>query len=286
MDCRTGFTLVELLVVIAIIAILAGLLLPALSKAKAKAQGIDCMSNLKVFALAWNLYNTDHDDMVPPNNPNWPYFEPSHITGLGDPLWLDGWIGWDKMLPDSTNLTFLGNSLLAPYLGSAFALWRCPSDKSTAVIGQPSNPQKYSNKALPRVRSVSMNGWLNTVEALDSGNGGNRFKIIHRISDMIDPGPAMTYVFLDEREDTINDGCLVVEMGVQGPGAYFVDWPGSRHDGGCNFSFADGHVELHRWLDPRTKSPVKQWVYGPGSPQPLPNDPDVPWLLDRTTGKK
>ena len=252
-----AFTLIELLVVIAIIAVLAGMLLPALAKAKVKAQGIRCLSNLKQFGLAWTMYNGDNAERVPPN------------SGLGDTnTWVQGWLVPWKSIPDNTNTIYLKQSLLAPYLAGTLSIWRCPSDDSGVV------------------RSISMNCWLNSDITPDQVLGlPPLYKVAHRSSDIISPGPSQTYVFLEECADSINDGYFVVVMGLKGQNALLVNYPASYHNGAGNVAFADGHSEMHRWLDPRTKPPLQPRGNGTLS-TPSPNNPDVVWLQDHTTGLK
>ncbi len=258
-DISTGFTLIELLVVIAIIAILASLLLSALAKAKTKAHGIQCLSNLKQFGFAWTMYNGDNGDRVPPN------------SGLGAKnTWVQGWLDlWkpaDKN-PANTNTLYLTQSLLAPYLCSALDIWRCPDDRSGLV------------------RSVSMNCWLNGDTNVDQFNGLPAvYKIIRRASDMTAPAPSQTFVFVDERADSINDGFFVVVMGLKGSSARLVNYPASYHSGAGNLAFADGHGESHRWRDPRTNPPMTPGVHLP--PTASPNNSDLAWLQDHSTGPK
>jgi prepilin-type N-terminal cleavage/methylation domain-containing protein/prepilin-type processing-associated H-X9-DG protein len=257
--CASGFTIIELLVVIAIIAILAGLLLPALSKPKSKAQGIQCLSNLRQFGVAWTMYNGDNADRVPPN------------SGLGNKnTWVQGWLDTSKPTlsnRDNTNTLYLTQSLLSPYLGNALGLWRCPADRSGLV------------------RSVSMNCWLNCDVSPDEFNAlPSVYKIVRRVSDMTVPAPSQTFVFLDERADSINDGYFVVVMSSRGPNATLVNYPGSYHNGAGNLAFADGHSESYRWRDPRTNPPMRK-----GGPLPtvnVPNNLDVAWLQEYTTGLK
>ena len=249
-----GFTLIELLVVIAIIAILAAMLLPALTKAKAKSQGIQCLSNLKQLGLAWTLYDGDNGDRVPPN------------SGLGDAnTWVRGWLEtWStaSMNPDNTNTLYLTQSLLAPYQGKSIGIWHCPADRSGLV------------------RSVSMNCWMNGDVSPDDAH-----KVIRRVSDMTTPAPCQTLVLVDERADSINDGFFVVFM-LAGSNAELLNYPASYHNGAGNLTFADGHSESHKWRDPRTNPPMTPSVDIGNSLQPSPNNQDVAWLQERVTGPK
>ena len=224
-----GFTLIELLVVIAIIAILAALLLAGLGRAKSQAKTVACINNLRQLSLAWLMYGEDHDEWLPPNTG---YINPATPRG---PSWVLGWLENNPNYdwPDNTNILHLKNSLLAPYLASAVPLWRCPSDPSGSIFG---------GQRLPRVRSYSMNGYMDStpgrIDMLD-------WKIFQQSTGI--PVPSELFVMIDEREDTIVNGFFVVDMGNPRPLMYSA--PRSAHNGGGALGFADGHVIRKKWLD-------------------------------------
>jgi prepilin-type processing-associated H-X9-DG protein/prepilin-type N-terminal cleavage/methylation domain-containing protein len=249
-----GFTIVELLVVVAIIAILAALLLPALANGKAEAQKIACASNIKQLALAWQLYADEYDDVLVNNHginetilrrENW-------ANNMQDMLTSEG----------NTNVALLTSGKLAPYLSDVTAVFKCPSDRSIAQNG-------------PRIRSVSMNSLVG-----DPGELTNKFNPqmvqFFRAGDI--PNPSGIYVFLDEHPDTINDGFFMNRW----EDYLWGNLPGSYHNGAVNLSFADGHVESHRWALADTKRP-------PGAASgtfPASSPTDFDWLKERTSVRK
>jgi len=264
----SAFTLIELLVVIAIIAILASLLLPALSKAKAKAQGILCLSNLKQLQYAWILFAEDNNDNVVTNGG-------AFSVNLGS--WVTGWLNWSSGVPAgaNTNNQFLLDGALGSYTARTLGVYKCPADKIPSAIG-------------PRNRSVSMNGFVGDYDkAMWNVYGLTAYRRFLKTTDTVRPGPAMTFVFLDEHPDGINDGLFGMHLPASPPTGTWPaqtwdDVPASYHNGAGGLSFADGHAEIRKWLDPETRAPISGKT-SPSSSTGKISRRDHPWLAQRTS---
>jgi prepilin-type N-terminal cleavage/methylation domain-containing protein/prepilin-type processing-associated H-X9-DG protein len=270
----SAFTLIELLVVIAIIAILAAMLLPALTRAKVKAQQIGCLNNYRQLQFCWQMYTDEQQDNLPANEAV-VYIASRTLLNTKANSWLLGNAYTD------TSLTNIQNGALFRY-NQSVGIYKCPADTSTVL----------DRGQIPRTRTVSMSVYMN---AITNPRDSDYRKCWHKTSQILKPGPTRALVFIDEHQNSIQQSTFCVNApGFQLFDTAQWDWisfPATRHNNGCTFTFADGHAETWRWREPRTmeisrKSPPPwNWNAWPANPSSGVNDRDLGRLFQAVPEK-
>ncbi|HEY9508331.1 MAG TPA: type II secretion system protein [Verrucomicrobiae bacterium] len=236
---RDGFSLVELLVVIAIIGVLSSILLPALAKAKARAQGVYSLNNTRQLTVATVMYADDHHDNLPYNLGLNDKVAAKGISSGGDSMalnWVNNVLDWE-LSPDNTNSSALLASGLGPYTGGSAKIYRCPADSVLSAIQQNAGWNS-------RVRSYSMNAMVGDAGSLtQSGKNENNPEYLQFFRYSSIPRPSDIFIFVEEHPDSIKDGYFLNRSDAP----KWIDLPASDHDDAGVFSFADGHSEMHHW---------------------------------------
>jgi prepilin-type N-terminal cleavage/methylation domain-containing protein/prepilin-type processing-associated H-X9-DG protein len=272
-DYKAGFTLIELLVVIAIIAILAAILLPALSAAKVRAQAAACMSNQKQLDLAWIMYYGDFNDNLAINSD--PHVNNTTVF-KGGQSWITGSLDW-SIGQYNTNITYLiddKHSLLGSYLGRSAKVFECPAANFVS-------PAERGMGWDHRSRSCAMNGAVGDGDKYGQPGkpfGWTSWYFAKKSNDFHTPGPSDVWVFSDEHPDSIDDALL---YDANYPVNSFTELPGSQHGGACGVAFADGHAEIHKWQGPVADRPKVTYTVVQRVSCAI-NDPDMLWLAQHT----
>ncbi len=250
----TAFTLIELLVVVAVLALLSCIAAPMLAKAKTKSPAVGCLSNLRQLQAGWAMYSDDNGGILMPNAP---------VSTLPNNTWCAGTVGWG-VLSANTNPVPYQISVMAHYVSSNLTIYRCPGDIVPSQNGQ-------------RLRSYSMNGQIGAPYYGSQFNPG--WRTYTNETDLVCPSPKDAFVFCDEHPSSINDGLFVASLSTP----QYTDLPASYLEGGCGFSFADGHAEVHKWRS--------RFVFLPVVANQTPNFPilssgsdlDWVWLRDHSS---
>ena len=271
MVCRKGFTLIELLVVLATLALLAAMLLPALAQTRQNSQVIECLANQRQLTVAWMMYARDNSDKLVPNGSvaiqpasfaENPLTEPNLQPGGSLAQWCPGNLQSAQMVfsPYYTNWIKVG--LLYPYVQNV-AVYKCPADLSTVPYNFP------ATFARPSDRTYSMNCWVGGMQVW---NGG--YKEYYKLSQMNRPGPAHTWVFIEENPASIDDAYFVVDP--TNPHTWYNS-PATLHGNWSVMTYADGHSDAHRWTDTKMMTGVGDVIAGD------PSSGDLAWLISVST---